>query len=116
METKTNSYQPPVEELAKVGDNILGSLARWVWLGIPTGSFLRGVLTNDLYMAVRHADPNSMKALPDIVRFLNHMPIASWGDRQSIESWMLYRRETINDNKSDHGMERYEWLKEWINR
>lgn len=116
METKTNSYQPPVEELTKVGDNILGSLARWVWLGIPTGSFLRGVLTNDLYMAVRHADPNSMKALPDIVRFLNHIPIAAWGDRQSIESWMLYRRETINDNKSDHGMERYEWLKEWINR
>lgn len=69
----------------------LDSIARYVEKGIPTGDFLRAVITNDLYGACSRADQYNGKCLPQIVKyFYNQTPSGCWGSPDRHEKWLKH--------------------------
>jgi len=65
------------------------ALMRYIDGHMPTGSFLRAVLCNDLTWAVLHADEENFSSLLHIVRWLhNEAPSAAWGSREAYISWI----------------------------
>lgn len=64
-------------------------LRRYVEAYVPTGDFLKAVLSNNLTQAVAMADENSFRGLPDLLRFLwHHAPASSWGSAQNVAKWL----------------------------
>ena len=56
---------------------------------LPTGSFLRAVLENDLMRAVGHADPESLAALKAICQFIYHeLPGSCHGNPVKVQHWL----------------------------
>jgi hypothetical protein len=71
-----------------IPQHLRAGIARWVDEGITPGHFLLCVLNNDLRGAVAHGDPESLSALPDIVKFLIwHCPVHCWGSRENVRNW-----------------------------
>jgi hypothetical protein len=65
------------------------SLDRYVEHRIPTGGFLRAVLTNDLFGAVSRADQYNVVAIPDIVKYIyNQLPAGCWGSEEIVDRWL----------------------------
>ena len=57
--------------------------------GIPQGSFLTALLSNDLKEAFRCADETSAKAMREWVRFMvNQMPSESQGSPERVAAWI----------------------------
>ena len=57
--------------------------------GIEPGGFVRAVLADNLVEAVLRADSESLKALPEICRYVfNHVPNARWGSPELTEAWI----------------------------
>ena len=55
----------------------------------PVGSFLRCVISNDLYWSVAHADDENVNLLPVYISFLyNEAPSASWGSPEAYSNWI----------------------------
>lgn len=88
--------------------NIRKGLSTYLHYGSRPGSFLRAVLANDLYIASTRADPNSLKSLPDICRYvMNYMPEACYGSEAKVEVWMkkggleAYKPTTTRASKGD---------------
>ena len=70
------------------------SLKRYVEQGIPTGDFLRAVLSNDLMEAMGRADENNRAALWDICCYVyNEMPSTSHGSPQRVDEWIRKHQE-----------------------
>jgi hypothetical protein len=68
---------------------IQGSLRRYVESGIPTGGFLRAVLSNDLIGAMSQADPENKANLPAIVAFIdNKLPGTCYGSEEAHQKWL----------------------------
>lgn len=60
--------------------NVRKAFDNYVYLGVPLGSFLTAVLSNDLKEAIGRADDTNLVALPHIVAYLyNEIPAALWG-------------------------------------
>ena len=56
---------------------------------VPPSHFLRAVLANNLYNAVIHADPGSLKCLRDIVScVVNELPYQSCGSYEAVNKWL----------------------------
>lgn len=74
---------------------VVGGLERYLMQGIPTGDFLRGVLTNDLFEAIGRADIYSMAALQDICGLIyNCFPsrdFGCWGTDEAVDEWIKRR-------------------------
>jgi hypothetical protein len=67
---------------------LLEGLGRYFNLRIEPGRFLRAVLSNDLAVAVTHAAPESLSALPQLVRLLlNDAPAYAWGKQDVVLAW-----------------------------
>ncbi len=65
------------------------ALQRYVHDRVPPGSFLEGVLTNNLMMAVMHADDINQANLVDTVRYVfNEIPAGCWGSKQAYKEWL----------------------------
>lgn len=65
------------------------SLYRYVNHHVPTGSFLRAVLTNNLFEAVGRADDENLKALKFIVTYIyNEVPSNCWGSEEKVQEWL----------------------------
>lgn len=63
-------------------------LREYVETGRLPGGFLTAVLENDLRGAVTHADAESYRLLPAILRWLTwKVPYACWGSREKVEAW-----------------------------
>ena len=61
--------------------------------GVPTGGFLRAVLTNDLTEAIGRADHINGPAIPHIVAYCyEFLPHESWGSAQKVDSWLEAKR------------------------
>jgi hypothetical protein len=76
-----------------VPEHTRGALERYVVDGLPPGSFLSAVLTNDLVEAVGRADDQNLAALVDIVRLIyNYIPGSSWHSEEAMVEWMKARR------------------------
>ena len=82
----------------KLPEHLQGGMKRYIESGIGAGHFLTAVLSNDLFGAVSYADPKSLEALPDIVRWIyNEVPSASWGSPKKVQEWSgdkLWKGET----------------------
>jgi len=76
-------------DTAYVPRELLEGLDRYFNQRIPTGSFLRAVLQNDLRTAVATAHPQSMRALAAVVRVIDyHAPEEAWGSPEAVEAWL----------------------------
>lgn len=73
--------------LGTVPQHMHGPVYRWVLKGLPGGSFLTAVLTNDLRAAVWGADPENKAALVKWVELLPYFPRASFGSAEDVASW-----------------------------
>jgi hypothetical protein len=74
--------------------NLHDGLLRYVRQGIPTGDFLRAVLTNDLADACRRGDAVTVRFLAEIVEFLDtYVPADAWGSREAWDRWTARRGE-----------------------
>ena len=72
-----------------IPDRILKSLHRYSTDHVPTGDFLRAVLSNDLFGAVRRADDESLKAIGEICKHVyNELPAECWGSREVVAKWI----------------------------
>lgn len=73
-----------------------GGMYRYIEFGVPPGSFLTAVLTNDLREACARADDNNRVRLWEIVRWLhNEAPAPCWGSPQKMSDWTAYVRPRI---------------------
>ncbi len=65
------------------------SLHGYIQHGLPTGGFLKAVLSNDLRGAVDSADDENGEALRAIVALLfNRAPALCWGNRDKYDRWV----------------------------
>lgn len=81
---------PLRERLAsRIRPDVIRSLDRYARERIPTGGFLRAVLSNDLRGAFGRADADNRAALADIVSYVyNFLPAACWGSPQAVAAWL----------------------------
>ena len=79
--------------LSSVPEQLHDGIVNYLAHGIPPGSFLHAVLTNDLREACNRADPDCARELHGLVSWLyNYAPIVSWGDEATVVEWMEARR------------------------
>jgi hypothetical protein len=68
---------------------IVESLDRYVKDRIPTGSFLRAVLENDLREAFGRADDRNIRDMFHIVSYCyNKLPGNCWGSKEVVQGWL----------------------------
>ncbi len=71
-------------------------LARYLVLGVAPGSFLTAVLRNDLAGAVFAASPQSLWAIPDVVRFLcRYVSVSAHGSPDAVADWVAASHREI---------------------
>lgn len=59
---------------------------------VKTGGYLRAVLENHLWLAVKRADSRSLIKLPAVIDLLlEHAPPASWGSPEIVAAWLQKR-------------------------
>jgi hypothetical protein len=73
----------------KIKPEIIESLRRYADHHVPTGGFLRAVLSNDLLEAVIKADDDNRTALVDIVGYCyEEIPHDCWGSPERVRAWL----------------------------
>lgn len=83
----------------KVPEHTIPSLTGFFMDGIPVGSFLHAVLTNDLKLACAKADIYNQKALWDIVNFCyNTLAYSSWGSQEAYDGWLKFHQDARKKN------------------
>jgi hypothetical protein len=66
-----------------------GAIERYMLHGIPPGSFLTAVLSNDLREAFARADDENTACMKQWVQFLySYAPSGSWGSPEHFHSWI----------------------------
>ena len=71
---------------------------RWIEHGVPGGSFLMAVVTNDLREAAARSDDTNRHLLFEWVAwFHNNAPIGSWGSPEAARQWMTRHAEQRED-------------------
>lgn len=80
--------------------------------GIPTGGFLRAVLSNDLFLALRKADIDNQHDIFEIVHYVyNELPGNCWGSKEAVAAWLKKKddeRRDVAADKHSEAMERQE--------
>lgn len=70
---------------------LIDSIDAWIDHGVLPHIFIRAIVSNDLFRAMKIAIDNPkllMAALPDIVvYFANHAPAACWGSPEVLSTW-----------------------------
>ena len=80
-----------LEHLSLLGipEHMHGGMLRYLLHGLPPGSFLTAVLSNDLREAVAYADEKNQSSLARYVVFLhNHAPLGAWGSPERVSEWI----------------------------
>tara|TARA_R100001086_G_scaffold117964_1_gene60611 strand:+ start:262 stop:549 length:288 start_codon:yes stop_codon:yes gene_type:complete len=68
---------------------ILEAISDYAENRTPRGGFVTAVLENNLSLAVHRADPESLKGLVDIVRFVHwEIPAPCHGSKEIVEAWL----------------------------
>ena len=74
------------------------SIDRYARHGVPTGGFLRAVLSNDLMSAIRRADNTSLNSILAICQYIhNAVPSAIRGSREAVEAHLRKAQDAISD-------------------
>jgi len=72
-----------------IEEPVLYTLYNFVKFGVPTGHFLYGVLTNNLFEAVNRADNNNKIELSNIVILIyNTTPTGCYGSEEKVNNWI----------------------------
>lgn len=67
---------------------MIGGLRRYIEHGVPPGSFLTALLSNDLRGTFERADDDNRRCIENYVRFLyNYGPSECWGSPAKFEAW-----------------------------
>jgi len=75
---------------------LLTSLNEYVLTGRPVGNCLHGFLTNDLSMAIAHADPDTVRAIKSIHQYIHHrLPTMCHGNRAKYADYPLWIDEAL---------------------
>lgn len=70
-------------------EHMRDGLKIYVEHGVPPGSFMRSVLSNDLKEACARADHINRRNLWEIVRVLwNEVPSTCWGSLEKVQQWI----------------------------
>ena len=81
---------------------IVEALDRYIMHGIPTGSFLRAFLANDLEGALCLADDNNLRLFPVIGSYIyNNCSRNCRGSYQIVDDWIKTKRAMLADKKDD---------------
>ncbi|KKK91455.1 hypothetical protein LCGC14_2712810 [marine sediment metagenome] len=76
-----------------IPDYTLDGLQRYIQWGIPTGSFLQAVLSNDLFEAFATADITNRDAMFGIVGWIyNNAPSKCHGNAEAYKKWIEMHR------------------------
>ncbi len=71
----------------------LASITDYIDHGVPTGTFLTAVLSNDLATAVMRADPDNLASLKEIVQHLYwNSPSTAHGSPEKVKAWIKEKR------------------------
>ena len=74
---------------AAIPTSLVEGILRYAYHGIPPGSFLQAVLSNDLFDAVGRADAHSLRALKALVTYCYmELPEPCWGSREKVAEWL----------------------------
>lgn len=74
---------------AGVPRHLIPGLMDYIHNGVPTGSFLNAVLTNNLRMSVLNADNESRKGIVELVQFMwGEAPAKCWGSEERVRAWL----------------------------
>ncbi len=74
---------------AAIRSDVIDSLLRYAYEGVPTGGFLHAVLCNDLREAVARADRDNERTLKAIVTFCYmEIPAPCWGSAEKVTAWI----------------------------
>jgi hypothetical protein len=66
-----------------------GGITRYIENGIPPGSFLAAVISNNLVGAFGRADAENRDNLYAYVEyFYNHAPCSCWGSKEAYHAWL----------------------------
>lgn len=80
-----------MDEANEYGDapvKVLAAINRWVQYRDYPGSFVMRLLCNDLIGTIRAADPQSLAALPILLRYLhNEVPTNCYGSEGKVNEW-----------------------------
>jgi hypothetical protein len=56
---------------------------------IPTGGFLRSVLSNNLFESIKRADEGNLKTIHEIVEYIyNKFPTSCYGSPEKVDKWL----------------------------
>jgi hypothetical protein len=76
-----------------VRPDTLDAIDRYVTDGIPTGSFLEAVLSNDLMESFGRADMENRTALFEICGYIyNETPSGCHGSPENVRAWLELKR------------------------
>lgn len=85
-----------INEYGTLPPLVIDTLDRYLKRRIPTGSFLRAVLANDLFEAVGRADEQNKLLIPIIVKYIyNEFPSSCHGSYARVDAW-LAGEQSIN--------------------
>jgi hypothetical protein len=74
--------------LDRISEYMVGGIIRYVEQGVPTGSFLLAVFSNDFYSAVSHADSTNIGDFKCYLDIIQVMPWQSWGSAKEVKAWV----------------------------
>lgn len=93
MNPSIHSTSASSARYSAIPEMTLNSLMLYVNEGVPTGSFLRSVLSNDLFGAFERADKENRDAIGLLVTYIyNEIPSECWGTREHYHSWLERKR------------------------
>lgn len=83
----------PLYDPGRLDPRIKQSLDDYGKHGIPTGDFLRAVLSNDLFGAFHRADPVSTATIAAIFWYVtNRLPPGCYGSEAAVDAWLEEHR------------------------
>ena len=83
------SMERQMQGLELIPEYMRDGMTRYIKRGIPPGSFLTAVLSNDLMGALRKADDTNINAMPAYGRFLyNYAPAGCYGSPDAVDRWV----------------------------
>ena len=74
--------------------HMMDAITRYIDDGIKPGSFLTGIISNDLREAVSNADDENLHNIPAYMGyFYNEAPSGCWGSPEFMQEWIRKKRE-----------------------
>jgi len=86
-----------------IPERMMPGIKRYVEHGAEPGSFLSAIIQNNLSEAVGRADSENQKNIPAFVAyFYNKCPLACWGSKEKMESWIdSFKQEESNEVRDE---------------